>query len=207
MRKVVVYKDVIADFFWRHKIFVLLFLACAVAGVIYGVVHAVNINRVILITDLKSATLRMVISGGAKGGTLLFDNIFTFVFFTGLTLAFSVNIYFSVMAYILMLYRGYLIGFNAYIIINLFGLAGAANVFIVFLPQQLVLLAVLILSSSVCSRRCFANHRKGGFICFRGVEYAETFTYLCYIAVILVALSLVLAFVIPLLSRNFLITM
>ena len=202
-----VYRDIIADFFGRHKVFVLVFSACAVVGVIYGVVYAVNINRLILITDLKSETLRAVVSGGVKGGTLIFENIFTFVIFTGLALAFSVNIYFSVMAYILMLYRGYLIGFNAYILIKLFGLVGAANVFIVFLPQQIILLLVLILASSACSRRCFANHRKGGFINFRGAEYAETFTYLCYIGAIMLVLTLILAIVIPLLSRNFLITM
>jgi hypothetical protein len=196
----------VSSHFKRHKIFYLLFLGCAVIGIVYGIVYVSKIGRVILISDIKSVTLKAIASGNVTAGGIIADNLLVFLGCTALALIFSVNIYFSVVCYLLIIYRGYLIGFNACIMINLFGMGGVANVLIVFIPQQIFILALLICSYAICSRRCFANYRCG-FLAFRGVEYRETLTGLAYVGVLMLILTVIQAIFIPIISKSFLFIM
>lgn len=189
-KKIYSVKNNFSKYFLEYKtilIFAGLFL---VIGVVTGIFTAVRFSGDLSLEHLSDSNLVEFLKGDKGTTGLIFPYLFSFCLFFGIIAFLNFKPFMIGINYFVLLVRGYLLGFDATILIILYGFAGIINVFIVILPSELLICLVLIMLTSFAVRRNLNIKKFGEGYCKNiKINYIKTYWCLFFMGVMFILIK------------------
>lgn len=190
-------KNKLTLYFSQYKFVMLFSTIVLVLGAAFGVYTAIKYSGELELSNLSDAGLVDFLKGNKGTMGLFFPYMFTFLFYCSIIIFLNFKPILSVCSYLLLMVRGYLIGFDITVLIVLYGFAGVLNVIIVILPFELIVWLVLITISAIAIKRNLNLKKFGNSTCNKISNVNHIKTYCFFVAIGVLSL-LLKCFLLPL---------
>ena len=179
-------KNKLTLFFNQYKIVILFSALMLILGLALGIYTTLKYSGEIELSNLSDIGFVEFLKGDKGVVGLFFSYMFKFLFCISIIIYLNFKPILSVCSYLLLIVRGYLIGFDLTAIILLYGFAGVLNVLIVIIPFELIVCMVLIAATAIATNRNFNLKRFGeSSYCSRGCfNCSKTYLLLVVIGVL-----------------------
>ena len=117
----------------KLKLFVLIFLA--ILGILTGVFTALKCG--VDISNAQGYNLTIYANGNVFSFNVFFSRMLSYIIVIGAISLCSLSVFLLPISYLLFIYRGYLIGFNATLLIIIFGFSGMFTSIVIIIPCQI----------------------------------------------------------------------
>lgn len=117
----------------KLKLFVLIFLA--ILGILTGVFTALKCG--VDISNAQGYNLTIYANGDVFSFNVFFSRMLSYIIVIGAISLCSLSVFLLPISYLLFIYRGYLIGFNATLLIIIFGFSGMFTSIVIIIPCQI----------------------------------------------------------------------
>lgn len=158
--------------YWRTgRVILLLYLAAVLVGIILGVLGGISISSSFDdYTQVNNYTISWYIGSKQTFGSLFGSGILDALICSLVILLFNVSVWLIAGNFLLVIFKGYILSYNAVVMISSLGIGGFFQITFIFIPQQLLLCALIVFLSTIAYKRC-AYYRGCGLFCCRGVGY------------------------------------
>lgn len=136
-------KNNLSKFLKRYKLLLCLAFSLLSIGFVFGVLTVTKNSSDIELDHLSDSGLIDLIKGDKTGMGLFFTHFISFACCFGLIIVCNLKPWFSVLGWLVLIVRGYFVGFDITILILTFGIAGIFNVVLVIMPCELLIWCVL----------------------------------------------------------------
>ena len=117
----------------KLKLFVLIFLA--ILGILTGVFTALKCG--VDISNAQGYNLTIYANGNVFSFNVFFSRMLSYIIVIGAISLCSLSVFLLTISYFLFIYRGYLICFNAILLIIIFGFSGMFTSIVIIIPCQI----------------------------------------------------------------------
>ena len=176
-------KNKLTLFLNQYKIVILICLLMLVLGATLGVFTVIKYSDEIELSNLSDVSLVEFLKGNKSVTGIFFPYMFAFLFYVCVIIYFNFKPILSICSYLLLIVRGYLIGFDIAILIMLYGLAGVLNVIIILIPFELIVWLVLIVIAAIAIKRNYNMKKFGETSCCNPVGFKVSKTYIFLVIV------------------------
>lgn len=189
-KKIYSVKNNFSKYFLEYKTILIFAGLFFVIGVVTGIFTAVRFSGDLSLEHLSDSNLVEFLKGDKGTTGLIFPYLFSFCLFFGIIAFLNFKPFMIGINYFVLLVRGYLLGFDATILIILYGFAGIINVFIVILPSELLICLVLIMLTSFAVRRNLNIKKFGEGYCKNiKINYIKTYWCLFFMGVMFILIK------------------
>ncbi len=159
-----IFKDIYAfviDLIKERKAIILIFSLFMLVAFLTGIIVGVKTHNSYIVSNNFGV---VNISSNAVSASTFFTRLFSMLLVTLLLFGCSYTKWFSPIALILLVYRSYLLGLYACLMIALYGVSGTIVSIIIMLPCQLLVLAVMLmvyvtLAKTWKDNRCYGIYK------------------------------------------------
>ncbi len=188
-------KNDICDFFACNKYYIIIFCVVFIVGFVFGIVNITELKTNFEISEISDIVLKESITGGVTFWAYFLRRFFNYLLALAFCLLLCLNFYSSIVQFLYILYRGYVLGSTIALCVSLLGVGGAICLIIIYIPIELALSFVLIcFASNEFSSACM-RHRTKSKICFN-------WQLILIFVVLLLVLSLCEAILLPPLIKS-----
>lgn len=142
-------KFAIKDHFCAHKKTYIICLAILVLGLLTGLFTAFRFADGVTSDHITDVILVDYLKNNSSWFAMLMSRLFSYLCVVVLITMFCLNKWSAILSVLVLIYKSYLVGLNSAILIILFSVSGAINVFVVYLPCNLIVLATLLCITAV----------------------------------------------------------
>lgn len=193
-RRIYRLKNKLSLYFNEYKFTVLICFIFLIIGASFGIFTAVKYSGEIELDNLADSNLVDFLKGDRGTMGLFFPYLFSFLFYCSVIIFINFKPFLSVITFLLLIIRSYLVAFDVTVIIILYGFTGILNVVLIILPCELMLLMILTIIAAVAIKRNI-NQKKFGpsFNCKPYmINYSKIFVILIIVGIILMLLKCLL---------------
>ncbi len=140
-----------------------------------------RLKNIFEIEQVADIVLRDSITGNVKFFSYFFKRLLDFLIAGLFCFLIALNFYTSFINYIVIFYKGYILGLTVAMCVALFGVGGAVTIIIFYVPFQLALNFVLICFASILMENALNKHRYKN--CYK-IDYSFLVIYLILILVL-----------------------
>lgn len=174
-------------------------LLCFFIGIILGLVISVSKTSYLSLLNVKNKTFINLINGTASPVALFWNCLAEFALPILIAFLFSLNYYLNYLNYVLLIYQSTLLFLSSMAVVQSYSFLGFLKVFLVLLPINLLYFLILIYWMAMCTKRSKLAKKRKQFSAGFDYNFATNF-YVC--AILIIALSLIVGFVLPLILKT-----
>lgn len=185
----------LAEHFSRLKWWYILLAVFCIFGIIIGLITGFTIAPDATVSKIPDSILLKYIEGNVSIFGAFFSRFFSILAMLGIIFLSNCKPFLCIVNCIFLVYRGFVVGATASLLIILFNVGGILNVIFIVIPCHLTILLMLVSWSVICMSYNFATKDYGGCIISRDFfcNYRGTLIIncsVCLVAILLEALLL-----------------
>lgn len=186
------YKNSFAQFWSTYKALLLLCFVFLVFGLSLGIFKSIKYSGDLTLSNLSDSNFVEFLKGDRGTMGLFFPCMFGFLFFSGIIIFVNFKPFCKIFTFLILIIKGYLIGFDITILIVQYGISGVLNVFIFILPFDLMICLILIFLSAIAIKRNNIIKKYGCNSCCSNFNYKKVYWALVIVGVVIILLKCLL---------------
>lgn len=185
-------KNQVSLFFNTYKALLIVCFVFLLLGLGLGIYKSIKYSGDLSLSNMSDSNLVEFLKGDRGTMGLFFPCMFGYLFFCGIIIFFNFKPFCKIFTYLILIIKGYLIGFDITILIVQYGITGVINVLIFILPFDLCLCVVLILLSAIAIKRNNIIKKYGCYNCCNNINYKKLYWVLVITGIVVILVKCLL---------------